>query len=85
MNDFNEWNKLIVLKDVTEIKNHFTLFKYMLNTIDDKITKDMIKKFHSVLKYGTLTDSEKEWSNVIEYKKKKNVICIIFIIFYLVL
>ena len=68
MNDFNEWNKLIILKDVTE---HFTLFKYMLNTIDDKITKDMIKKFHSVLKYGTLTDSEKEWSNVIEYKKRK--------------
>ena len=32
----------------------------------------MIKKFHFILKDGTLTDSEKEWFNVGEYKKKKN-------------
>lgn len=64
--------KVIVLKDATETKNHFTLFKYMLDTIDDKLTEDMIKKFHFILKNGTLTDSEKEWFNVGEYKKKKN-------------
>ena len=51
-------NKVIVLKDATETKNHFTLFKYMLDTIDDKD--------------GTLTDSEKVWFNVGEYKTKKN-------------
>ena len=39
-------NKVIVLKDATETKNHFTLFKYMLDTIDDELTEDMIKKFH---------------------------------------
>ncbi len=44
----------------------------MLDTIDDKLTEDMIKKFHFILKDGTLTDSEKEWFNVVEYKKKKN-------------
>ena len=65
-------DKVIVLKDATEIKNHFTLFKYMLDTIDDKITEDMIKKFHFILKDGTLNDSEKEWFNVGEYKSKKN-------------
>ena len=65
-------DKVIVLKDATEIKNHFTLFKYMLDTIDDKLTEDMIKKFHFILKDGTLTDSEKEWFNVGEYKSKKN-------------
>ncbi len=65
-------DKVIVLKDATETKNHFTLFKYMLDTIDDKLTEDMIKKFHFILKDGTLTDSEKEWFNVGEYKKKKN-------------
>ena len=65
-------DKVIVLKDATEIKNHFTLFKYMLDTIDDKMTEDMIKKFHFILKDGTLTDSEKEWFNVGEYKSKKN-------------
>lgn len=65
-------DKVIVLKDATETKNHFTLFKYMLDTIDDKLTEDMIKKFYFILKDGTLTDSEKEWFNVGEYKKKKN-------------
>ncbi len=64
-------DKVIVLKDAMEIKNHFTLFKYMLDTIDDKLSIDMIKKYHFILKDGTLTDSEKEWFNVGEYKKKK--------------
>ena len=65
-------DKVIVLKDATETKNHFTLFKYMLETIDDKLDEDMIKKFHFILKSGTLSDSEKEWFNVGDYKKKKN-------------
>lgn len=65
-------DKVIVLKDATETKNHFTLFKYMLDTIDDELSEEMIKKFHFILKDGTLTDSEKEWFNVGDYKKKKN-------------
>lgn len=65
-------NKIIVLKDATETKNHFTLFKYMLDTIDEKLNEDMIKKFHFILKDGTLTDEEKAWFNVGEYKKIKN-------------
>ena len=65
-------DKVIVLKDVTETKNHFTLFKYMLDTINEELSEEMIKKFHFILKDGTLTDSEKEWFNVGEYKKKKN-------------
>ena len=65
-------DKIIVLKDATETKNHFTLFKYMLDTIDDKLTEGMIKKFYFILKDGTLTDDEREWFNVADYKKKKN-------------
>lgn len=65
-------DKVIVLKDATETKNHFTLFKYMLDTISEPLTEDIIKKFHFILKDGTLTDSEKEWLNVDDYKKKKN-------------
>lgn len=64
--------KVISLKDATETKNHFTLFKYMLDTIEDKLSEDMIKKFHFILKDGTLTDDEKKWFNVGEYKGKKN-------------
>lgn len=65
-------DKVIVLKDATETKNHFTLFKYMLDTIDEKLDEDMIKKFHFILKDGTLTDSELSWFNVGDYKKRKN-------------
>ena len=65
-------DKVIVLKDATETKNHFTLFKYMLDTIEEQLSEDMIKKFHFILKDGTLTDSEKEWFNVGDYKKRKN-------------
>lgn len=65
-------DKVIVLKDATEIKNHFTLFKYMLETLDEPLTEEIIKKFHFILKDGTLSDSERTWFNVGEYKKKKN-------------
>ena len=40
--------KVIVIKDVTEIKNHFTLFKYMLDNVDEELSIDMIKKFHYI-------------------------------------
>ena len=53
--------KVIVIKDVIEIKNHFTLFKYMLDNVDEELSIDMIKKFHYILKDGTLTESEKSW------------------------
>ena len=65
-------DKVIVLKDATEVKNHFTLFKYMLDTIEEKLSEDMIKRFHFILKEGTLTDEEKECFVVGDYKKKKN-------------
>lgn len=65
-------DKVIVLKDATETKNHFTLFKYMLDTVDESLTENMIKKYHFILKNGTLTDEESKWFNVGEYKKKKN-------------
>lgn len=65
-------DKIISLKDATETKNHFTLFKYMLDTIEEPLTESMIKEFHFILKSGTLTDEEKKWFNVGEYKSKKN-------------
>ena len=65
-------DKVIVLKDATETKNHFTLFKYMLDTLDEEISEEMIKKYHYILKDGTLTDDEKNWFNVGDYKKLKN-------------
>lgn len=65
-------NKVFILKDMNETKNHFSLFKYMLDTIEQQLTEEMIKKYHFILKDGTLTDDEKKWFNVGEYKKLKN-------------
>ena len=65
-------DKVIVIKDITETKNHFTLFKYMLDTINEPLSEDMIKKYHYILKNGTVDDSDREWFNVGEYKKLKN-------------
>ena len=65
-------DKVIVLKDVTETKNHFTLFKFMLDSLDEPLTEEIIKKYHFILKDGTLDGNESEWFNVGEYKKLKN-------------
>lgn len=65
-------DKVIVLKDMIETKNHFSLFKYMLDNIEEPLNTNMIKKYHFILKDGTLTDDEKKWFNVDDYKKLKN-------------
>ena len=65
-------NKVIVIKDVTETQNHFTLFNYMLDTIDKPLDEDMIKKFHYLLKNGTVGEEDKETIMVGEYKKLVN-------------
>jgi len=65
-------DKVLVLKDMNETKNHFSLFKYMLDTINEPLNESIIKKYHFILKDGTLTDEEKKWFNVGDYKKLKN-------------
>ena len=43
----------------------------MLDVAEEKLTEEMIKEFHKILKEGT-SDSRKEWFNVGEYKKLAN-------------
>ena len=57
--------------DILETANHFKLVDYMLEGADKKLSEEMIKKFHKILKEGT-SDSRKEWFNVGEYKKLAN-------------
>ena len=57
--------------DILETVNHFKLVDYMLDTAEEDLTEEIIKKFHRVLKEGTM-DSRKEWFNVGEYKKLPN-------------
>ena len=64
--------KVINLKDATETKNHFALFKYMLDTLEEPLNEELIKKYHFILKSGTLRDDEIGIINIGEYKSLKN-------------
>ena len=45
----------------------------MLDIADQKLSEDIIKEFHKILKNNT-SDSRKDWFNVGDYKKKPNMI-----------
>ena len=66
-----EGEAIASVDDILETANHFKLVDYMLDIADENLTEDMIKKFHKILKEGTM-DSRKEWFNVGEYKKLSN-------------
>ena len=57
--------------DILETANHFKLVDYMLDIADKKLTEDIIKEFHKILKEGT-SDSRKDWFIVGDYKKLSN-------------
>jgi Fic family protein len=59
--------------DIIETINHFQCFDYMLDIVDQKLSEDIIKGFHKILKNNT-SDSRKEWFNVGDYKMKPNMI-----------
>lgn len=56
------------IDDILETSNHFKLFEFMLDTADKKLTENMIKEFHRILKEGT-SDGRKDWFVVGDYKK----------------
>ena len=46
------------IDSVLETKNHFSMFDYMLDTLHSPLTKELIKKYHCILKTGTKEDLE---------------------------
>ena len=66
-----EKDSITNLDDILETSNHFKLVDYMLDIADKKLTEDMIKEFHKILKEGT-SDSIKDWFAVGDYKKLPN-------------
>ena len=64
---------LIKLDDLIEVKNHFKLFDYILDNIDEILTEDMILKMHKMLKRGT-SDEDSPLYNVGGFKKVPNII-----------
>ena len=72
-------NDAIKLDDLIEMKNHFRLFDYMLDNIDEKITKKMLIDMNKILKRNT-TDEDNPRYNVGGFKIIPNKIGLINII-----
>lgn len=72
-------DELIRLDDLIESKNHFKLFDYMLDTIDELLSKDMIIEMNKILKRNT-SDEENPRYNVGGFKIVPNIIGVVNVI-----
>ena len=61
----------VPVDDIIETSNHFIAFDYLLETIEEPLSNNLIKEFHRILKNGT-SDSTKDWFNVGDWKKLPN-------------
>lgn len=68
-------DETIKLDDLTEMKNHFRLFDYILDIIDDELTKENIIEMNIILKRNT-TDEENPRYNVGGFKKYLKIIIV---------
>ena len=66
-------DELIKLDDLIESKNHFKLFDYMLDNVDNNLTKEMIIEMNKILKRNT-SDEENPRYNVGGFKIVPNII-----------
>lgn len=71
--------ELIKLDDLIESKNHFKLFDYMLDNIDNELTNDMIIEMNKILKRNTSDEDDPRY-NVGGFKIVPNVIGVVNII-----
>ncbi len=59
------------VNDIVETANHFYLFDVMLDHADDILNEELVKRYHAILKNGTV-DSRNSWFAVGDYKKHEN-------------
>lgn len=72
-------DETIKLDDLIEMKNHFRLFDYALDTLNDDLSKEMIINMNKILKRNT-TDEENPRYNVGGFKVVPNKIGLINVI-----
>lgn len=66
-------SEAILIDDIFETNNHFKAINYVIDVALEPISEEIIKHLHFILKQGT-KDSELDWFNVGEYKKKTNIV-----------
>ena len=60
-------------KDVEEMNGHFLMFNKMLDTLDEPLTQELVKKFHYELKSGVFEDRANGYA-IGDYKQRPNMI-----------
>lgn len=60
-------------KDVEEMNGHFLMFNKMLDTLDESLTQELIKRFHYELKSGVFEDRANGYA-IGGYKQRPNMI-----------
>jgi len=60
-------------KDVEEMNGHFLMFNKMLDSLDEPLTQELIKRFHYELKSGVFEDRANGYA-IGDYKKRPNMI-----------
>ena len=57
--------------DIIETVNHFRCIDYIIDHAEEKLTENLIRQLHLILKSGT-SDSKKDWFMVGDYKRLPN-------------
>lgn len=70
---FTENGESISLDDIQEAINHFSAFDYILDTIDNEVSLDMMKYLHYLVKKNT-SDVENELTPIGKFKIAENII-----------
>ena len=63
----------VSVDDILETVHHFQAVDYIIDCAEDKLTEEMIKHLHYILKHDT-ADSRLAWFAVGEYKQRENVV-----------
>ena len=63
----------IPVDDILETVHHFRAIDYVIDIAEEKLTEDIIKQLHYILKHDT-KDSTIGWFAVGDYKKRANVV-----------
>ncbi len=63
----------VPVDDVLETVHHFRAIDYVIDSADQVLTEDIIKKLHYILKHDT-KDSTLDWFAVGDYKKRPNMV-----------
>ena len=60
-------------KDVEEMNGHFLMFNCMLDTLNEELTEELIKRFHYELKSGVFEDRANGYA-IGDYKERPNMV-----------